>query len=236
MALIKYAAIVSEARGKESGIIFSRNKYGAYIKAKISPVNPQTPYQQAQRIALGSFSQQWSGLSEDEKDNWNSLGQQIVRVNRFGDQTNYSGFNLFVKCNRNLGLIVEPAIEEAPSVPAIPALTLTVLTMEETGDDGTTMTLAFTAIGGEAIAGFKIALEATPPILTGRRFVKNFYRNIGSFVGETSPMNFLAAYQARFGVKLVLGNFVSVRARMIGEDSGLDGAVSVISGLVVAAA
>jgi len=45
MAIIKFSAIVSDARGKIGGNVFSRNKGGSYIRSYVKPINPSTPKQ-----------------------------------------------------------------------------------------------------------------------------------------------------------------------------------------------
>lgn len=232
MALIKYGAIVSEARGKEAGIVFSRNSYGGYIKQKVSPVNPQTSYQQAVRAQLGSTAQQWSGLTKTQQDDWKDLGQQVLRVNRFGDQTFYTGFNLFVKVNRNRSIMGLAAIETPAAVPSIPTLALGAVTLTEDAGDLSQFSVAFTLTGGGTPADFKIAVDCTMPILTGRRFVKNFYRQLGAYVAETSPVDLATDYEARFGLTLPLGAYVGIRARLIDEASGIDGPFAVAGEVV----
>ena len=42
MAKIKMTAIVADMRNKLNGSVFSRNRGGAYIRTKVTPINPQT--------------------------------------------------------------------------------------------------------------------------------------------------------------------------------------------------
>ncbi len=223
MALVKYGALISEARGKEGGIVFSRNSYGGYVKQKVSPVNPQKPDQQYVRALLGTAAQQWSGLTQEQRDEWKQAGQQILRVNRFGDQTYHTGFNLFVKCNRNRVMMGQAVIDTPPSVPSIP--TLHGLTPSASVDAGAlaSCSLAFTLTGGEPATEFKIVIDATPPIITGRRFVKNFYRNINVAPAQTSPANLLVAYAVKFTGAAREGDYIGFRARLVHIASGLDG-------------
>jgi hypothetical protein len=226
MALIKFGAIVSEARGKESGIIFSRNSFGSYIKQKVSPVNPQTSFQQEQRALLGTNAQAWGGLTEGQRDSWKQFGQQMLRVNRFGDQTYFTGFSAFIKTARNRSLsglspLTTPVSPQAfPSWTITPIVTTAILTIDFTP----------TPLG----AGFALAIDATPPILTGRRFVKNFYRLIKvSATNPTDTVDIETEYIARFGRLAVVGEYVAIRVRIIDTLSGWDTAYAV-EGIVVA--
>ena len=42
MAKILTTAIVADIRNKLNGSVFSKNRYGAYVRTKVTPVNPQT--------------------------------------------------------------------------------------------------------------------------------------------------------------------------------------------------
>jgi hypothetical protein len=221
MALIKYGALISEARGKEAGLVFSRNSYGGYVKQKVSPVNPQTEFQLRERARLGVLAQQWVGLTEVQKDQWKQFGQQMTRVNRFGDQTGYTGFNAYVKCNRNRAIVGLAPISVPVTPISFPVLTV-VLTITTV-----LVSLAFTPT--PLTTGLYLVVEATPNILTGRRFIKNFYRLVGaSAVSAASPFVLTTLYQNRFGVLPTLGSFVGLRFRLVHGASGWDSSYTVI--------
>jgi len=229
MALAKYGGVISELRGKEAGVIFSRNAYGSYMKQKVSPVNPQSEFQQAERAKLGGIAQLWAGLTDSQREAWSQLGQQVTRVNRFGDQTNYTGFNLFVRLNRNLALVGATTISDAPAVPSVPVLTLVSLAATSG-----TMTLAFTPT--PLTTGFKMLLESTPNIMTGRRFFKNFYRMLGaSAAAQTSPWSTLTIFTARHGGVPVEGAVIGVRARLIETATGFDSPIQTLNTTVTGA-
>lgn len=225
MALIKFGALISEARGKESGVIFSRNSYGGYVKQKVSPVNPQTQYQQGQRALLGGAAQSWSGLDEEEKQAWKELGQQMLRVNRFGDQTTFTGFNAYVKAYRNLTLIGAGPLRKPAAVQVIPALTIELVL--------TDVAISVNATPDPLGSDLYLVVDATPPILTGRRFIKNFYRTVKvSAANVAGTVVMTTDYQARFSSLPVEGNFVGIRARIIDGLSGWDGPPAVTSGVL----
>jgi hypothetical protein len=227
MALVKYGAIISEARGKESGIIFSRNAYGGYIKQKVSPVNPQTTYQQTQRSQMGSIAQAWRSLDQSERDQWEAFGAQMVRVNRFGDQTSYTGFSAYMLCNRNLTIAGVSTIDTPVAVGTFPELVLGTPTLT-TAD----VSLVFTPT--PLTSGFIPVVEATQPILTARRFLKNYYRKIkvgGS--GQTSPMALSTEYESKFGALPPVGAYVGLRVRLVESSTGWSSPVYTTGGVVV---
>ena len=64
MAKIKMTAIVADMRNKLNGSVFSRNRGGAYIRTKVTPINPQTAAQVQARSLLTSLSQGFRSLSQ----------------------------------------------------------------------------------------------------------------------------------------------------------------------------
>lgn len=82
MSKIKFGALLVDMRGKQGGTVYSRNKSGAYSKNKVTPINPKTSFQQAQRNALSARAQAWRGLNPDARRSWitGSANFQIGRA------------------------------------------------------------------------------------------------------------------------------------------------------------
>jgi hypothetical protein len=225
MALIKFGAGISEMRGKEGGVIYSRNAYGSYIKSKVSPINPQTAHQLDQRTKMGNMAQTWAGLSSGQKASWDNLGQQVTRVNRFGDNTTYTGFSLFMKLNRNIVLVGGTAIDEAPTVPEVPVLALTSLAADVSD---ASMDLVWTPT--PVTADYKMIYYFTNNILTGRRYVKNFYRFVGRTApGATSPLDLYTDWFAYFGNLLVAGARIYCKCKLVHTLTGFEGVPDTVS-------
>lgn len=229
MALVKFGAGVSEMRGKEGGVIYSRNAYGSYIKTKVSPVNPQTAKQLNQRSFMGNISQAWKACTAGQKGNWDALGAQVTRVNRFGDNTYYTGFNLFMKLNRNLQLIGTSIISVAPIPPVVPTLTLSTLTSDVSDNK---ITLAFSPT---VPTDYTMFVYATPLIVGGRRFVKNYYRFIGRIAAaETSPQELLGMWQASLGGVLIAGAKIFVKCKFVNSVNGFEGVEQTLNATITA--
>lgn len=229
MALVKFGAGVSEMRGKEGGVIYSRNAYGSYIKQKVSPVNPQTSHQNAQRALMGNLAQAWTTLTAGEKASWVNLGEQVTRVNVFGDTTYYTGFSLFMRLNRNLSVVGVSAIDNAPTIDVPDPPTFTSIT---TSVGGATMSLAWTPTvpAGAATVGY-----FTNNILTGRSYVKNYYRKIIAIAAaQTSPRDVYSDWLTYFGNVPVEDAVIFVKLKNINITKGWDSAISAGSGVVAA--
>lgn len=57
-----------DGRGKIGGHVASKNRSGAYARIKVTPVNPQTTFQQVARNLLTSLSQGWRALTQAQHD------------------------------------------------------------------------------------------------------------------------------------------------------------------------
>ncbi|GAH76569.1 unnamed protein product [marine sediment metagenome] len=59
MALIKYGVGIADASGSAGGVVFARNKSGAYIRNRTKPVNPKSTRQEAARAVVSYLAQRW---------------------------------------------------------------------------------------------------------------------------------------------------------------------------------
>lgn len=117
MALIKFGGGVVDARGSIAGNVFSRNRYGNYMRARTKPVNPQSVRQSAIRALMALISQAWFAVvSIAQRADWAVYASNVPETNKLGEVIRLSGFNQYVKSNlaaQNAGL---PAIADGPSV------------------------------------------------------------------------------------------------------------------------
>jgi len=82
---IKFGALVVDGRGKIGGHVASKNRGGAYLRTKVTPVNPQTSFQNAVRNRLTAFAQAWRGLAASQRAAWNSSVSDFSKTDIFGD-------------------------------------------------------------------------------------------------------------------------------------------------------
>jgi len=217
MAKLLFTAVVADMRNKLNGTVFSKNRYGAYARTKVTPVNPQTSSQQNTRNNLATNSQAWRGLTETQRQGWIDAAPSFPFTDIFGNSKILSGAALYVKLNNNLVNAGEVAIADAPSPVSIPALNSLVLTA--TGVPA--LSLAFDP--SPVPADFALQIFATPNVTAGRYFVKNLFRFITTVAAAgTTPANILAAYQAVHGDPIT-GQKIFVRAFMVSTITGQAG-------------
>lgn len=229
MAKIKLSAIVSEMRGKLNGSVFSKNRGGAYLRTKVTPVNPQSLAQGLVRNTLTNLSQAWRGLTEAERTAWNSAVSNFTSTDIFGDIKTPSGINLYTKLNLNLANIGVSPISTPPSPVSVGYVdTLSLAAAAGAG----TIAATFTSVG--LAAGQTVVVEATPNMSAGKNFVKSEYRVIGTFAGgAASPQAIGAMYVAKFGA-MTAGQKLFVRFKCVDDATGVSGQYTAASAIVAA--
>ena len=229
MAKILTTAIVADIRNKLNGSVFSKNRYGSYVRTKVTPVNPQTSSQQNVRNQLSTNSQAWRGLSESDRQSWIDGAVSFPVTDIFGNSKILAGNALYVRLNNNLNVVGEAAISTAPMPVAIPALVLGALT----GAAGTPA-LSLVLTSGTVPTGFSLVIQATGNVGAGKSFVKNLFRQVNvTAAAGTSPVNLLSSWAAVHGT-LVAGQKVFVRAFYVSTDTGQAG-IPVQTSAIIAA-
>lgn len=212
---------VAEKRGAEGGVVFSRNRYGAYTRQRVSPVQPRTDYQLDIRAKLQTVSAAWRDLSQAEKNAWNELASQVILTDSIGQTYSPTGHQLFTSCNINR-LLGQATILTTPpaTVPNVP----TPLNVTVTATSGATPALTVAWSGGSA--DYDAFIYATATVGLGRKFIRpSELRFMQVAAGDGSPaVSILAAWQARYGPVPTTGKVV-VAVRLVQPDTGFAGGV-----------
>lgn len=90
MARITFSPLVTAASGKVKDTVFSRWKGRAYIRARVTPANPQTAAQTAVRNSLARCVDLWQSFQTQVKAAWNL----------YASPYSMSGYNKFMSANR----------------------------------------------------------------------------------------------------------------------------------------
>lgn len=229
MAKILFTAMIAGVSAKLAGTVFSKNRYGAYVRTKVTPTNPSTTAQVNARNILATQSQGWRGLTNAQRLGWINASPNFPFTDVFGNIRYLAGNALYVKLNSNLNYANQAAIDNAPSPVAIEALTLVSFTAAAGAG-----TLAITFAPTPVPAGFELIIQATPGVSQSISFVKNKFRNV-SFVAAagTSPHATGTAYVAKFGA-MTAGQKIFVRIFLISTVSGQAGIPLEASAIVAA--
>jgi|GEM_PF-750190 len=218
MAKVLYGEMISDLRGKINGTVHARNRGGAYMRTKVTPVNPNSPAQSAVRNRLTGRAQAWRGLTQLQRDAWNSAVSNFQKTNIFGQLRTPSGINLYNRLNINLVNIGIAVITEPPLPESIESIT----SLSVVADDSANSVIV--TFGPAITPVSKIIIEATEPLSAGVSFAKSQFRQIGVITSaDVSPFDASALYAGKFGSTPVAGSKIFVRVTVVAVASGLTG-------------
>ena len=215
---IKFGALVVAGRGKIGGHVASRNRAGAYLRTKVTPVNPQSLDQIACRNRLAGISTDWRDLTAAQRVAWNAAVADYARTDVFGDIRNPSGFNLHQKLNNNLVNVAQAQITAPPLPESIDAFTSVAVAA-----DFTLQTVTITYAPAIA-ADHSVLVMGTPAISPGITFVKSEYRQFDVMVAaDASPFSIETEYIAKFGSIGAVGMKVFLKLIQVNWNTGQAG-------------
>jgi len=221
MALIKLGALTQDVRGSLNGTTFSRNRGGAYVRTKVSPVQPHTPAQSVARASFSAIAKLWAtGLSAEQRLAWSTYASTHPYTNIFGDSIILSGIAIFQAISRALNQIGVATLLPAPTLPPpldINGITATVVTAAGVPTITVTPTHVPTPPQG-------LYIFATRPLAPGQIAHSTDYRLINTQAGGAivSPWDISDEYLARFVIATIpVGCRIGIAARPIDPATGL---------------
>jgi hypothetical protein len=207
---IKWGALMVDGRGKIGGQVASKNRSGAYMRNKVTPSNPRTFDQQANRALLGSLSAGWSSLNTASRNSFNNAVANWAKTNIFGDSVKPTGKNLYTALNKNLASVGEALLVTAPPKVEMPILGLNSVNVNLTDE-----TIEIEADGD--VSDVFVVISATPVLTNGTTFTKGKYRRIASSFGAYPVIEDLySAYVTKFG-PISIGNNISFEVKLIAQ-------------------
>lgn len=223
MALIKPGPMVSEARGTVGGSVFSRNRYGLYVRKWSKPTNPNTPAQIAARSNLGNCSQLWRGLQEIDRIRWIDYAAGTPVTNKLGEVVYLSGFQWFVAvvCFQAYAGVASP-VTDPPESPGVIGPYDPEIDTVDIGAAGDGITFASPSLQDLlGVVGAHLVCDVSLPVSAGTSYYAGPWRRFATLNGALTPP------PAQFGpggtglVPLAAGNLVFVRVRAIDQDNRL---------------
>lgn len=192
--------------GSIGATTYARNRFGAYARQRVVPVNPNSERQADARARMGQLSVQWNTvLDASQRTAWNTYAANVSILNRLGQVIHVTGLNMFMRCNSlrlQLGLVL---LEDAPSLyqKAEQDPTFTITASEATG----LLSVSFNNALGWAIAqgGYMAVFMGSP-----RQSQVNFFNGpwryankiAGAVVPPTTPATMTAPFTLTEGQKI----------------------------------
>ena len=220
MALVRLGGGVQDIRGSIGGTVFSRNRFGNYIRSRITPVNPASSRQNVIRAAIQNLSQRWSTvLTQLERDAWEVYAAAIVRQNALGAQIKLTGFNMFIRSNSIRSQSADTVIDVGPTTLTLPPGDPLMVGAISTATQQISVTFDDTLNWLDQDEG-RMYVFMSIPKSAGVTFVGGPFRLAGSIEGDsTTPPTSPELIAVPFPVST--GQIVVVRARISEEDGRL---------------
>jgi len=134
--------LVTAASGSIRGCTASRNRYGAYMRGRVIPVNPGSAEQNAVRGILANLVARWSGtLTPAERAAFETWAANTPQTDSLGQSITITGQNAYIKMNAPRLQAGLAALDTAPTIFSGSALTPPVLTIADQSDQLYTFTI-----------------------------------------------------------------------------------------------
>lgn len=215
MAKVKFTAVVADMRNKLNGSVFARNRGGAYVRTKVTPLNPQSVRQVAARNLLTSLAQNFRSLTQEQITAWNEAVTQWQTTDIFGDLVSPTGLALYVRLNANISNAGGTLLTSPPAPVGADALTELSLTATVTG---TVYDITF--LPAAVPTNHTMYIESTSMLSPGINNANSRFRFIGiAAAAAASPFDAYSFQSAKFG-SLVAGQKAYVRCKFINKLTG----------------
>lgn len=215
MAKVKFTAVVADMRNKLNGSVFSRNRGGAYVRTKVTPLNPQTSAQVGARALLTGLAQNFRSLTQEQIAAWNGAVSQWSTTDIFGDVVNPTGLALYVRLNANILNAGGTALTTPPAPVGADAIASLTLTADVSSSQ---YSVAFTP--ATVPANHSMYLESTAMLSPGINNANSRFRAISVVAAASaSPFSAYTDQTSKFG-PLVAGQKAFVRAKFINKLTG----------------
>ena len=220
MARIKLGALVQDVRGSLNGNVFSRNRGGAYVRSKVSPLQPISQWTAQVRSIFKSTSQAWGNeLTDGQRAGWESFAAVHPITNVFGDAIILAGVALFQQVNSRLTLCGQARVTTAPSSWNVEDPGICVVDCQEAGD-----ALSMVVTAGRALSAAEgLFVLCSQPLQPGRAVQTNDYRVINAVEEKVivSAEEIGDEVQARYpDVTFADGDRLAVAVAVINTDTG----------------
>lgn len=207
MALAKYGGGIIQLSGSIAGNVFSRNRFGNYVRPRTKPVNPHSARQEAIRSVLSFLAEYWHGeLDAAQRANWEVYAAAVPMLNKLGEVIYLTGYNHFVRTNCFALTVPTGIIEDAPGTLSLPEKDIILACST---DDITNQTFTFVISpdgwGGNPDDKDLIGLYQGIPQLASRNFFNGPWRYmsfINAAAGEAGTITSSAVFPFQLGQKV----------------------------------
>lgn len=173
------------ASGSLGSMVASHNAGGQYLRARTTPTNPNSSFQNEVRDAIATLAPRWSStLTQVQRDAWDVYATNVSRINKLGDSIHLSGISEFIRSNTpriQAGLTI---VDDAPTTfdsGTSPAVTFDSAANASTGTLTFISSLASVGATGSQDAAL---LYLSRPQNAGITFFRGPYRLAATILGS----------------------------------------------------
>lgn len=230
---IKWGALAVDGRGKIGGHVASKNRSGAYLRTKVTPVNTFSVRRQSVRAMFGQISRKWGALTRVQQQSFNERVKDYMRSDIFGDQREMSGKNLHQALNSNLYNVGLPMLDELGNKARLGEISSIKTTLSVSAS---ALVVSFDAVGLFEQTGGLI-VRACQGYTSALKPAKNQFKQLFSAPSADPSDNainqlFTDAYISVFGLPSV-GDKIDIEFVLVSESG--EAAVPFVTTAVVAA-
>jgi hypothetical protein len=216
MAKFTPGALAGRISGSVHSQVFSRNRYGAYIRARSVPTNPDTAYQQAIRSFLSTYSAAYGALTDAQRAAWVSYAQQNPITDSLGERQVLTGHAAYIGLNSRIAQAGESAITDPP-IGNAPVGLLTLSHVVDIGLGGCSITFTATPLAADDM----LYVQAAVVNSSGINYVKNLLKLVViTAKAQATGYDHEADLVARFGT-LIVGQKVVIQCSVLDSATGL---------------
>lgn len=168
---VAYGGGILDARGSIGGNTASRNRFGPYWRARVVPVNPNSPRQQAVRNAMIALTGRWSStLTAAQRAQWDAYAEAIAWKNKLGATVKLTGFNMYIRSNMAIDAATGTTVDAGPAILSLPDGDSTFAISISEATQLVTVTFDDTAAWANEDDGFMLVSVGTPVNVTREFF------------------------------------------------------------------
>lgn len=117
------SALVTQASGSVGGFVWSHNRGGMYIRARATPTNPNSQFQQAIRAIVGNLAALWHNtLTPVQRAAWDIYALQVPLPDRLGEPRNVGGLAMYIRSNTPRLQVGMERVDDGPVIFTLPGL------------------------------------------------------------------------------------------------------------------
>lgn len=229
MAKVKYGSTVAQLSGSVGGVVYARNRGGAYIRNKTAPIQPNSGLQAGAKTVFAAAVNSWTNtLSASERAAWNGYASAVPYTDIFGDTRYYSGQQRYIQCYVALvnsgGTAANAAVAPTVYTEAENVLSTSIVLKQGAATANSTAELVAPAAPADVAAGDLLLVHFGSGVTQATNYFNGPYRYAAksTFVsGATFPA---ATITDPYGRTLSAGGVVPVYWRILKADNRISSA------------